>query len=127
MIATIWRIAVSRVLLSEAQQQRTQPTIEPASSGIFSLDQIDWKDTLKQWCLQARSKSRSLMKLLVEVQNRKIPLPIGTADSQLEYDRKRRVQNALAMEVLRTYSCFERASLDILVALPAELFRSGFT
>jgi hypothetical protein len=73
------------------------------------LGQPDMPETLQSWCKSARQQGERLMPLLDTIQACKVPEPLGSHASMVEYDRQRLIKE-------RTIEAGLTAALDVAMA-----------
>ena len=109
-LATLWRTACGRFIMAEPNT--------PESADVLPSD---CQDVFHGWFLRARANQKSMMTLLESLHFRPIDLPPGNEASLVEYDRLRRMKDALAHEVLLAYVTTARAALGILSSFPSDV------
>lgn len=87
-----------------------------ATSGLTRDESLDVAAILAQWHEQARRHEAQLRDLLRTLETRRIPKPSGTADSLVEYDRRRSAQLALMEKVIYTAVATSDAARYLLAA-----------
>lgn len=72
---------------------------------------------LRGWCRRALDNQQRLLDLLGAVHRHPLPTPSGTADSLVEYDRRRQIKETLLAEIARAYNETADAARLMLAAM----------
>lgn len=86
------------------------------ASGFTRDASLGAADTLAQWYEHARRNEADLAKLLGTLERRRLPRPSGTAESLVEYDRRRSAQLAIMERVIYTAVTTSDAARYLLAA-----------
>ncbi len=108
-LAELWRIAVGTHL----DLTGTDPEIPGPHN-----DRHNWQADVLGWLDRAASNRQELLRLLGEVTQHPLAQPIGGGESLLEDDRRRRIQQGLADDVLAACVATDRAAVALLGSLP---------
>jgi len=101
-LARMWKLAAVRTM----------------GQGILGAGQPSGRaDALKEWVAQARSYQRDLGELLDGVEAYELTPPRGSHDSMLEYDRRRRMREALLGRIVSTWVEMTEATRHMLAGL----------
>jgi len=103
-LATLWRTSVAQRL----------PSLGSAPQGEGPA----WHEAVRGWLTRSRHNQAALMNLLESLHRRPLPQPPASPAAMVEYDRMRRIKDALASEVLLAYVATGRAAMGLLAALP---------
>jgi hypothetical protein len=114
-LAELWRIAVGRHL-DHREFRPSRP--DPARPDAWTGDVLGWLS-------RARQNSQDLIRLLGQVTDLQSAGLMTGEEAILEDDRKRRIQQELAQEVLGAAVAHERSIAAMLAVLPPPVARSS--